>query len=419
MRKKLVVLILLSILIASSFHSIALADDSHAFRETIQYAPEEFENDSVRDSLPPEDVTRQCVFKASSNGISFQNAIDDNLKTFWSSKSGKQSIKISVNSFVSDLRGIYVQWYASPAPWVLYAVSGTQKIKILENLHPKYFAEWIEIPKEYAGHKDFILANRNRKKFSIAEMSLYHHGIPDFVPLWDKFDGQVDLMTVAAHPDDECIFMGAFYPLAREAGKDSVTVFMTYSTNERRNEAQEAVWLLGDRYYPVLRQAKDKKTLSLKPAMRISGWSEKKLLPFLVEQIRKYKPAVIATHDIYGEYGHGAHQITSLMVIKAFDLSNNKSYHKSSVRKYGVWEPKKLYIHLYGENTIELNIEKALKYYDGRTVLEVIKEAFLRHQSQQASWRYFIPSYDVAKFGLYKTNVGLDSGMNDPFENID
>ena len=80
---------------------------------------------------------------------------------------------------------------------------------------------------------------------------------------------------------------------------------------------------------------------------------------------------------------------------------------------------KKLYIHLYGENQVSMPWKVPLEALGGRTPLEVARLGYAEHASQQ---KYFQVEdggkYDNARFGLYFTAVGLDSGANDMFENI-
>jgi hypothetical protein len=57
---------------------------------------------------------------------------------------------------------------------------------------------------------------------------------------------------------------------------------------------------------------------------------------------------------------------------------------------------------------------------NGLTPLEVEKNAYLKHESQQWTWFYVDDEYQYscADFGLYRTTVGNDSGKNDMMENI-
>jgi hypothetical protein len=80
----------------------------------------------------------------------------------------------------------------------------------------------------------------------------------------------------------------------------------------------------------------------------------------------------------------------------------------------------KTYLHLYGENKLRLDLRQKMDVLGGMTPLEVEKNAYLKHESQQWTWFYVDDEYEYscAAFGLYRTTVGNDSGINDMMENI-
>ena len=62
---------------------------------------------------------------------------------------------------------------------------------------------------------------------------------------------------------------------------------------------------------------------------------------------------------------------------------------------------------------------RALSRFGGKTVLEVAADGYLQHVSQQWCWFYVSDDYQYscAKFGLYRSTVGADTG-NDILENV-
>ena len=70
----------------------------------------------------------------------------------------------------------------------------------------------------------------------------------------------------------------------------------------------------------------------------------------------------------------------------------------------------KAYFHLYPENKIQMDLRVPIDSMGGKTALEIAKDAYLQHQSQQWCWFYVSDSYkySCADFGLYKTTVGPD-----------
>ena len=267
-----------------------------------------------------------------------------------------------------------------------------------------------------------LISRNTRSRFSIAELSVYNNQVPGYVPQWQPYDGKpVDTMVIACHPDDEDLYMGPGVPITVNAGKKPIVVFMTAVSPIRRIELQESVWSLGGKICPAFRMAKDEKTRSLIDAERITGWSEQECLSYVVEEIRKYKPSVILTHDIDGEYGHGAHRLTSYVVREAVTMAGNANMFPDSAVKYGTWTPKKLYIHSYNKGRIFLNVHQTLRAYGGKTLYQVISQAYERHKSQLPGRVLPIDGhkYDMENYGLYWTTVGPDTpGNTDLFEHV-
>ena len=66
-----------------------------------------------------------------------------------------------------------------------------------------------------------------------------------------------------------------------------------------------------------------------------------------------------------------------------------------------------------------MDLRQPLSNMNGRTAVEVAKDTYLKHDSQQWCWFYVSDEYEYscADFGLYRTTVGMDTG-NDMLENI-
>lgn len=109
------------------------------------------------------------------------------------------------------------------------------------------------------------------------------------------------------------------------------------------------------------------------------------------------------------------------MIKAVTQASGDASYDTASAEAYGVYTPKKLYIHMWKENQITMDWEKPLKAFNGETSLAVARKAFKFHHSQQTG-RYWISvkgKYDSRQLGLYWTTVGVDEAKNDLLEHID
>jgi LmbE family N-acetylglucosaminyl deacetylase len=239
---------------------------------------------------------------------------------------------------------------------------------------------------------------------------------------WEPFPGSVDILILVAHPDDEQLYLGAVPPTYIQQGKSVVTVYMTcgYSEKTRKVRMQEALnglYAVGERIYPVIGNFTDKLTHSLSEARKY--WKEDEALGFLVEQVRKYKPSVIVTQDVNGEYGHGAHRFTAWLAQQVFTMSADANKYPDSARDYGTWQPAKLYLHLYKENPLVIDTKQPLSLYDGKTAFDVAKIGYNAHKSQH-QWSFAVSrtKYSIEQFGLALSMVGYENTTNDMFENI-
>lgn len=370
---------------------------------------------------PARNITAQCRLSIAAKDSSFKKAHDGRLSTVWNGKLAKgQFIGIAIGG-KSGFGGLYIRWDAPPPAWKLFGYDGKGggSVLVAKGGGRGFLAEFVQIPGNFSQWKRFRLYCVNGKAaLAITELSVFGAGdAPDYAPQWQQFNGRADIMLFAAHPDDEQIYMGAVLPTCAEMGKSAVTVFMTYGKPLRRFEAMESVWLAGERVYPVMRKAVDKRTYTLKEAQRL--WPERETLAFAVEQIRKFKPSVIVTHDTEGEYGHGAHVLTSLIVRKAYDLAGDPRSFPESAGKYGAWKAAKLYLHIYPKNAVSINTRSPLSFFGGKTALRVSQEGYSRHFSQLPGMTLRdYGKYSNRAFGLYASRVGQDKKHDDLFENV-
>ncbi len=375
------------------------------------------------------EITKYSTWWASSNNSTFKYAVDGNLRTFWTSTAGpSRYLDITVRTTTKTRAGsIYFRWNSPPASWELLAKNKSGGYtSILKGGAQRYLTQFVSIPSAYAGVNKYRLVMNTAASaaVSIAELSVYAVGTaPYFAPQWKDFpaNGRVDLLTIASHPDDEALYLGVPAVTYAAQGKTTATVFMTYgspSTSLRRFEAQECAWALGNTYYPAMANFKDVKTSTKDAMARV--WGLDKTVAFLVEQIRKFKPSVIVTHDIMGEYWHGAHQLTEYATSLAFRYAGDPKKYPESAMRYGTWNAGKLYVHLYKTNALNtMSLTAPLSRFGGRTALQTIGDAYARHKSQLPGRVLPISgAYDMRKFGLLATNVGLDKTRSNMFENI-
>lgn len=249
----------------------------------------------------------------------------------------------------------------------------------------------------------------------ISEIYLFDsQNYPDFVQKWEPPCKQADLLVLSTHADDEYLMFGGTIPYYVNERKLQVQVaYLTthFEEQPRPHELLDGLWTAGVRNYPVLGVIGDIPMCpiySLEEAAALYDFNY--VLEWFVEQIRIFKPSVIVTHDINGEYGHGAHMLSAKTVQDAVKISADPDSFPESAEKYGVWDVPKTYLHFWNENKIVMDWEQPLESCGGLTAKEMAELAYSKHLSQQ-KWGYIVGywrQYDIRQFGLYRTLVGVD-----------
>lgn len=278
---------------------------------------------------------------------------------------------------------------------------------------------------------------------SVRLMNLYAFTVgetPDFVQKWmPPADNCADMVLFSTHGDDEQLFFAGLLPYYANA--KGYTVQVVYLTDHRNlddgrvHEMLNGLWAVGCDTYPVFGEYYDFLKPTMEETYRIFaslGWSREEMLGFVVEQIRRFKPMVTVGHDFAGEYAHGQHMVYSDLLAEALTISNDPEYYPELAEKYGLWDVPKAYFHLYEENPIVMDWDTPMEELDGMTPFEVTQKfGFPCHVSQRGTWfnRWIygggtitkasqIETYNPCLYGLYRSTVGLDTGLNDMFENV-
>ena len=354
-----------------------------------------------------------------SNGSGSGNILDGDYNSATKVSAG-DSITISSDEAI---KGIYIAWNRVPAPWSLETADGTKDCGQNGFLH-----EYVELDSA---------SNEAKMNFtsdsSICYIKCYGEGeLPKDVQVWEPACEKADILAFSSHSDDEILFFGGVLTTyAAEYGADVQVAYMTEfwtTTPIREHEKLDGIWTCGVTHYPVCGDFPDVYCSNMEDAR--TKYSEDELTAFVTKSIRRFKPQVVITHDFNGEYGHGFHCITAESVKNALDFACDESYDADSVSSYGTWDVPKAYFHLYEENQVKLDLRHPVDAFEGQIALDVIKQAYLKHVSQQ--WCAFkvsdeyIPNpahplqgdYDCGLFGLYRTNVGPDTAGNDLMENL-
>lgn len=332
-------------------------------------------------------------YKATVSGTEYKKIATN---TSYSAKSDfKAGSKIEITS-EKDLEYLYIVWYQVPDT---YTVNG-QKIDdgFLHKL-VKLDTPSKEVSIELTADAGicFIKAYANDE------------AIPEDIQEWRTTPSKVDVMYFSCHADDESLFFGASIATILNNHPDA-EVQLVYMTNHKANEKYreherlDAMWALGLKNYPIVGEVADAYATTLEGGIATVKYDE--LLTTFEGYINDYQPKVVITQDINGEYGHGQHMVMTKAVIEAVETCAKEGF-----------DVPKLYVHLAEENQLLLDCRVALDSYGGKTAVDVAKEAYKKHVSQQYCWFYVTDNdsdkkgnlCNCAKFGLYRTTVGTDT----------
>ena len=362
---------------------------------------------------PAENLTAQCTLTADFTS-SLSRLTDADKESARRIPAGK-SVTISWPEG-TKVAAVYASFYFDPLPYTVsqHDAAGT----LLAETDGTLLWNNVIVPVEGA-RSVTIRAGAEE----IALCSLYAYGpgtIPNYHP-WQPTPEKADYLLIAMHPDDDTLFLGAVIPVfGAQQGREGVMLYMASRVRERRDEAMNGAWTMGLRSLPVFGGFPD-----IPPEYRAqfeNDFRRADVVRYLVRQMRKYRPEVVVSQDLNGEYGHWQHVILSNAVLEAAPLAADASYDPASAEQYGVWTVKKVYLHLYAENRLQIPVTEPLASFDGKTAVQIAAEAFACHVSQLPS-RHAVTNegiYSLSDFGLAYSTVGQDTpGVNDLFENID
>lgn len=363
------------------------------------------------------DLTADAKLSVPNKAFAADRMRDRDYQTAYTAQKGKNEfVEVTLKE---PCYGVYVCWGEKLLPWRVQVKEGKKWVDVALS-DGVYAHEYL--PLNGLTHFRIGYQSTKQQTLEINELFLFSEGdVPDFVQRWEPTVEKADLMVLVAHPDDEILFMGGLLPTyAGEQKKSVVVCYLTCATRIRRSEMLNALWLCGVRNYPDIGNFWDKYTTKLDKMYNV--WGKSKVHKYVTELIRKYKPEVLVTQDVNGEYGHGAHRVCADSALTCVNSAADPAKFSASADTYGTWQVKKLYLHLYPENQITLLWDTPLESQNGKTGMEVAREAYKLHASQpQREYWVYGPEdeYSSCSFGLAMTQVGLDEEGNDLFEHIE
>lgn len=365
------------------------------------------------------DLAAECTFRTSDN--KFLTCLSDGrYDTRWNSgKDSAARLEVTLPEGES-CGGVYLLFSGEGAAFDVQVKNDVGKWETAASCQTDFLTGYTALPEGVSQFR--IVPAGGARRFRMAQAHIFSPGkIPDWVQQWNPPCEKADLLVLAAHPDDEVLFMGGTLPTYAGERKLQVQVCnLVPSANHRMLELLDCLWTCGVRNYPDFGSFGDVFKLNLSDMYKQDGWSRDKVYRYVTKVIRKYKPEVVVTHDVDGEYGHGAHKVCADAMRKCIERAADPRIEAKQAREYGEWQVKKLYLHLYPENVVDMDWRAPLEAFGGRTAFEMAQAGFQCHTSQLHT-EYVVEDfgpYDNSLFGLAFSTVGEDIAKNDFMENI-
>lgn len=363
-----------------------------------------------------ENITQDCLY----NGSKSASIRDDSYRTVWEStrNGGIHSITVEAPEG-KTIGGILIRWKSWPLALQMEKRNEAGEWETTGGCEADFLAQYIPVD-QLPAVRLLDRETQGNTKLEISGITVFTPGdLPKDAQVWRKPADKVDLMLLAAHPDDEMLWFGGLLPYyAGERQKEVLVVNTAFARDDRRLELLDCLWTCGVRAYPVFLAYPD--VCTNQKDLVLARWGWENILGDVVGLYRRYRPDVVMLHAENGEYGHGVHRVISQAGRDAADAAKSAEHFPQSAAAYGVWNVPKIYMHMYAENQIRLNWHVPLAAFEGKTAFEVADEGFQCHRSQLGG-EWFMQSggeNDNSLFGLWRSTVGEDSGNDDLFENI-
>ena len=368
------------------------------------------------------DITEQCKFKVSYEKYKYTRMIDKQFTTYFSTNNAPNPWVQITAPVGMPIHGLYICFAEMPESWELQLFNEDGDWFTSIPGDTRFVHCWVQLPQPAAQIR-LVVTQESWFTLVINELYALSEGdVPAWVQRWEPTEEKADILFLATHPDDELIFFGGAIPTyAVEQGRKVVVAYFTRSNTTRQSELLNGLWAMGVRNYPVMGDFRDKFSKSnINNAYKDVGGKDK-VFEWLTGVYRQYKPEVVVTQDVGGEYGHWQHRMLVDAAQHCIDTAAAEGEYLDSFFQYGAWQVKKLYIHLWPENQIVFDWTVPLLSMNGQPSIDLAINAFSYHVTQHTAG-YNVQEtgtqYDNRVFGLARTTVGLDVRKDDFLENI-
>lgn len=379
-----------------------------------------------------EDITESTTF--SGTGYDSYKFLHDGNVTTYKRSAGNASITLENEAGIGSLYLMFDMEYGG------YTITDNTSGETLTAGSQGFLHEYVDLSP--LGSPTTVTLSFDDGPVRLSEIYVFSPGEPpNFVQRWDEpLEGETDLVLFAAQAGDDQLYYAGLLPLYA-VEKDCVVqvVYLTdhrSETNVRTHEALNGLWSVGVTSYPAFGSFDELQTSSLEEAYNsyaYRGHSQDELLEFVMEQLRRFKPLVAVGPDLAGEKGNGMNMAFADLLTRAVELSGDPEAFPEQAARYGVWDVPKTYLHLYGENKIQIDYDQPLEAFDGMTAFQVSQQlGYPCHKARRYTWTTNwingkstpitqatqIETYSPCQFGLYRSTVGEDVQKDDFFENI-
>lgn len=373
----------------------------------------------------------------SAEGFSNSKRLWDGSQTTWSAAGEGGTVTASRPGGIA---GLYLLFDRLPQPWTLNG-----EVTCGEN---GFLHQYVDVSALLEDTPETLTLSFPAGT-ALSEIYAFSPGeLPDWVQVWAPSLEEADLMLVSTHSDDEQLFFAGllpYYAAERELAVQVVYFVQHFEVNGDQNhtrphEQLNGLWTVGVRNYPIISdfpdlysESKDRQTAlnSALSVYREAGKEYEDFLSYLTGCIRRCRPLVVVGHDLNGEYGHGAHVLCADVLTQAFAAAADPEQFPDAGAP---WAADKLYLHLYEENPVTLDLDIPSDRLGGKTPFQITQDGFACHKSQH--WTWFskwlcgtkawpvtraadIKTYSPCLYGLYDTRVGPDEEGNDLFEHVE
>lgn len=212
-----------------------------------------------------QEMTDRCAF-SSVGKKTLDRMTDGDYRTYWASSSnGSAYVEIEAEDAIG---GVYVQFYDDAAALDVQTRDASGAWQTVAQTDGAFLAAYAAVD---AGAKTVRIRPKDGKgRLFIAELRVLGEGdAPGWVQQWQAPLEKADLLALAAHPDDEILFLGGTIPYyAGEMGKAVQVAYLVPTMPYRRLELLDGLWLCGVRHYPIIGHFPDQFQLTLKGCMR-------------------------------------------------------------------------------------------------------------------------------------------------------